>query len=71
VIAKTASRSTLGFTNDIAFHIRYQIHDAGGLTHTDIGDLNHRLRRTLHNYGDSSAHPIERVLQRQWPMTQI
>ena len=64
VIAKTASRRTLGYMNDIALHIRHQINDAGGLSHTDIGALNHRLRRTMHNYGGTYAHPIERVLQR-------
>jgi hypothetical protein len=71
VIAKTASRRTLGYMNDIAFHIRYQIEDAGGLSHTDIGALNHRLGRTLHNCGGTYAHPIERVLERRPPMTQI
>jgi len=62
-LAKTASRSILGFMNDIAVHCRYQVADAGGLSRCDISALNHRLRRTLHNRG-GYAHPIELVAQR-------
>jgi hypothetical protein len=62
-LAKTASRSTLGFMNDIAVHCRYQVADAGGLSRCDISALNHRLRRTLHNRG-GYAHPIELVARR-------
>jgi len=62
-LAKTASRSILGFMNDIAVHCRYQVADAGGLSRCDISALNHRLRRTLHNR-DGYAHPIELVAQR-------
>ncbi len=61
-LAKTASRSVLGFMNDIAVHLRYQAADAGGLSRCDIGALNHRLRRTLHNRG-GYATPIELVAQ--------
>jgi hypothetical protein len=71
VIARTASRSTLGFMKEIAQHARFRIEDAGGLDHCDIGALNHHLRRSLHNYGDAYAYPIERVLERQHPMTRI
>ncbi|MBA2558288.1 MAG: hypothetical protein H0V07_00055 [Propionibacteriales bacterium] len=71
VLAKTASRSVLGFMNDIALHLRYQISAAGGLGHSDISTLNQRLRRTLHNYGGTYAYPIDRVLERQQPMTRI
>ena len=62
-LAKTASRSILGFMNDIAAHCRYQVADAGGLSRCDISLLNHRLRRTLHNRG-GYAQPIELVAQR-------
>jgi len=62
-LAKTASRSTLGFMNEIAIHLRYQLADAGGLSHCDINALNHRLRRTLHNRG-GYVYPIELVAQR-------
>jgi hypothetical protein len=40
-LAKTASRSTLGFMNEMAVHLRYQVADAGGLSHCDISTLNH------------------------------
>jgi len=62
-LAKTASRSVLGFMNDIAMHCRYQVADAGGLDRCEISALNHRLRRTLHNRG-GYVHPIELVAQR-------
>jgi len=71
VIAKTASRSTLGFMNEIVLHVQLQIADTGGLDQCDISALNHRLRRTLHNYSGTYARPIERVLDRQHSMTRI
>jgi hypothetical protein len=51
-LAKTASRSTLGFMNEMAFELRYLIADAGGLERCDVDVLNHRLRRTLRNPGE-------------------
>ena len=62
-LAKTASRSTLGFMNEMAVHLRYQVADAGGLSHGDISTLNRDLRRTLHNRG-GYLYPIELVTQR-------
>jgi hypothetical protein len=62
-LAKTASRSTLGFMNQMAAHLRYEVADAGGLSHCDISALNRGLRRTLHNRG-GYAYPIELVAQR-------
>jgi hypothetical protein len=62
-LAKTASRSTLGFMNEMAVHLRYGVADAGGLSHCDISALNHHLRRTLHNR-DGYVYPIELVAQR-------
>src|SRR5439155_7672295 len=38
-LAKTASRSTLGFMNEMAFELRYFIADAGGLGRCDIDVL--------------------------------
>jgi hypothetical protein len=61
-LAKTASRSVLGFMNDIAVHCRYQV-AARGLSDCDIDLLNRRLRRTLHNRGDY-VKPIELVAER-------
>ena len=62
-LAKTASRSTLGFMNEMTVHLRYQVAAAGGLSHCDISALNHHLRRTLHNRG-RYVYPIELVAQR-------
>lgn len=62
-LAKTASRSVLGFMNDIAVHCRYQIAAAGRLSDCDFDVLNRRLRRTLHNRGDY-VKPIELVAER-------
>lgn len=62
-LAKTASRSTLGFMNDMALHLRYQVADAGGVDRCETRILNHRLRRTLHNRG-GYAYPIELVAER-------
>jgi len=59
-LAKTASRSTLGFMNEMAFELRYLIADAGGLGRCDIDVLNHGLRRTLRNRGEY-VRPIELV----------
>ncbi len=61
-VATTASRSTLGFMNEMAAHLRYAVADAGGLSHCDISALNHHLRRTLHNRG-GYVYPIELVAQ--------
>jgi hypothetical protein len=61
-LAKTASRSTLGFMNEMAVHIRYEVAAAGGLRNCDMGALNQRLRRTLHNRG--YVYPIDLVIRR-------
>ena len=63
-LAKTASRSTLGFMTEMAFELRYLIAaDRGGLGRCDIDVLNHGLRRTLRNRGEY-VRPIELVAQR-------
>jgi hypothetical protein len=62
-LAKTASRSTLGFMNEMAFELRYLIADAGGLGRCEIDVLNHGLRRTLRNRGEY-VRPIELVAER-------
>jgi hypothetical protein len=62
-LAKTASRSTLGFMNEMAFELRYLISDAGGLGRCEINVLNHGLRRTLRNRGEY-VRPIELVARR-------
>ena len=62
-LAKTASRSTLGFMTEMAFELGWIITDNGGLRRSDINDLNHALRRMLWNRGDY-VRPIELVNQR-------
>jgi hypothetical protein len=62
-LAKTASRSTLGFMTEMAFELGWIITDKGGLRRCDINDLNHALHRMLWNRGDY-VRPIELVNQR-------
>ena len=62
-LAKTASRSTLGFMTEMAFELGWIIADKRGLRRSDINDLNHALRRMLWNRGDY-VRPIELVHQR-------
>jgi hypothetical protein len=62
-LARTASRSVLGFMNETAFQCRYHVEAAGGLGRIDLDVLNHGLRRTLHNR-DGYHDPLELVVQR-------
>lgn len=63
LLAKTASRSTLGFMTEMAFELGWIIEDKRGLRRSDINDLNHALRRMLWNRGDY-VRSIELVHQR-------
>jgi hypothetical protein len=64
-IAKTASRRTLGYMNEMASELEWHIAHDGGLDRADINELNHALRRMLRNRGGSDyARPIELVNQR-------
>jgi hypothetical protein len=60
LLAKTSSRRTLGFMTEMSAELAYAIPAAGGLSGCDIGALNRRLRRTLHNLG-GYVTPIELV----------
>lgn len=60
VVAKTASRSMLGFMTQAVFEAEWHIAMDGGLDGTDIDGLNHRLCRTLRNR-DGYHQPIELV----------
>jgi hypothetical protein len=62
-LAKTASRSTVGFMTEMAFELGWIIADTGGLRRCDINVLNNKLRRMLWNRGDY-VRPIELVNQR-------
>ena len=59
VVAKTASRHTLGHMNEMVTHLRYAIDRGGGLDRTDLGALHHQLHRTLHNRGGDYIRPID------------
>ena len=48
-IARTTSRSLLGFLTEIVHECRWLVEAAGGLDHMPTDALNHRLRRVLHN----------------------
>jgi hypothetical protein len=60
-IAKTASRSTLGYTKEMAFELEWNIANDGGLDRVEIDELNHALRRQLRRHGRDYARPIEIV----------
>ena len=62
-IAKTASRSTLGYMKEMAFELEWSIASDGGLDRVDIDELNHALRRQLRSHGRDYARPIELVNQ--------
>src|SRR5260221_14355799 len=62
-IAKTASRSTLGYMKEMAFELEWSIASDGGLDRVDIDELNQALRRQLRSHGRDYARPIELVNQ--------
>jgi len=47
-LAKTESRTVLGYMNEMARFCEYAVGDAGGLARCDAGELNRELRRELH-----------------------
>ncbi len=59
-LARTVDRRTLGFMNEMAFQIRWQAEDVGGLEHSDPRRINRWLRRTLYSK-DGYAKPLELV----------
>lgn len=63
ILARTADRSVLGCMNDMAFRCEMAISDAGGLAHTDLGDLNHALHRHI-NSSRGYQLPVELAAQR-------
>lgn len=62
-VARTASRSILGFMNDSALACRYAVEDAGGLEQTCLFTLNRSLRRQLHNR-DGYRQPLDLAMDR-------
>ena len=63
-VAKTASRQVLGVMNELAFEAGWHIDHAGGLSYTDLDELNQRLRRSLHTKDGDYQVPLELVLAR-------
>jgi hypothetical protein len=63
-LAKTASRQVLGHMNEIAFYCSIVIDDADGLAATDIDQLNHDLRRRVHNIDGVYSEPLDLIAQR-------
>jgi hypothetical protein len=60
-IAKTASRSVLGFMNDMATRVAHAVAAAGGLGRCDTESVNRQLRRTPYN-GGGYLYPIDLVI---------
>ena len=60
-VAKTASRSTLGYMKEMAFELEWSIASDGGLDRIAIDELNHALRRQLRSHGRDYGRPIELV----------
>lgn len=63
ILAKTASRSILGFMRQMALDVDHQVARRGGLARADASALNHYLQRTLRNRG-GYVRPIELVKER-------
>lgn len=47
-LSKTASRTVLGYMNEMAWFCEYAVAEPGGLARTDVRELNRELRRQLH-----------------------
>ena len=65
-LARTASRSVLGYMNETATYCSYAIADYGGLERCDIAALNRELRRELHMSRRPPGYfvPIDEVIKR-------
>jgi len=62
-VARTASRSMLGFMTQAAHEFQYMVEQSGGLERADVGALNHQLRRFLRNRG-GYHQPVELAARR-------
>jgi hypothetical protein len=59
VVTKTASRSILGFMVDMAMVVEHHTRPVGGFSVSDVAEINHVLRRNLHNRGGKYVRPID------------
>ena len=62
-IARTASRSVLGFMNDMASMSEHVAAQSGGVAHLDVEELNAFLRRTPYNRG-GYFRPVDAARER-------
>jgi hypothetical protein len=62
--AATVSRRILGYMNETAHTCRYAVGHAGGLDLVHTDELNHQLRRLLHNR-DGCHTPLDLIAQRR------
>jgi hypothetical protein len=62
-LAKTASRSVLGYMNEMGRFCEYAVEESGGLEHCDAQAMNRELRRQLHLWRQPPGYfvPIELV----------
>jgi hypothetical protein len=65
-LARTASRTVLGYMNEMARYCEYAIADSGGLGRCDIERLNGELRRQIHLSRQPPGHfvPIDLIRAR-------
>lgn len=61
-VARTVSRSMMGFMNQMTVEIRYQVMRSDNVRNCDINALNHQLRRTLRNRG-GYVRPIDLIAE--------
>ena len=66
-VARTASRSILGFMNQMTHEVRYQVMRADDVRNCDIDALKRQLRRTLRNHG-GYVRPIDLVTKHCAPL---
>jgi len=63
-LAKTASRHVLGVLNDMALHAEVAVDSADGLAACDLDQLNHSLRRGLHQRDGQYVTPLDLLAER-------
>ena len=65
-IGKTGNRSVLGSMNDLAFQLKYQIADMGGLDSININKLNYDLNRIPMSAIEEiySIHELRKILKK-------
>jgi hypothetical protein len=72
-LAKTASRTVLGYMNEMARFCEYAVAESGGLAGSDVQQMNRELRRELHLSRKSPGYfvPIELAYGSSTPDTGV